>query len=340
MLLVAVGLVATNAHGLMQSFAGWGHAMSSLAHIPIVAIAIRRGVVAGALTAAAGAMLHVGMRFAGDECGWAALLVDTALFLGVGVIAATLGAAKTTAPSHRPREASALEGSHSAPEAWQTSMLTRVIVGLVRQFGTPVASIEGAGWMLEDSQLPEEKRREFVGIVRKESHRLSRILSDVLAFTRPREPLVQQLDIATQVDEVIHLAAPKDRGPAIFFEKDIPPDLPHIRGDAEQVRQALLNVVLNAVQASPSGGRIEISARVEGNNCVIAVQDAGTGIPEVALGRIFEPFFTTHEGSMGLGLTVAQRIFTEHGGKITVDQSTERGTRVSIVLPVGSVRNE
>src|SRR5262249_42648981 len=160
----------------------------------------------------------------------------------------------------------------------QLPALGRVVAGLVRQFRTPVTSIEGAGWVLEDSRLPDEKRQELVGIIRKESHRLNRVLSDVLDFTRPRKPRFRAVDLSTLVDEVIQLAGPKDHGPFFLFQKDISPDFPPLRCDPEQIRQALLNLAMNAIQATPGGGQIEISAQIEDGEAVIKVNDHGRGI--------------------------------------------------------------
>ena len=291
------------------------------------------------LTALAGGSLHVLSQTLGHDCSWIYLTGQTLIVVGIGWIAATLSAILPVRQlSGVSMPTGTAGGEVSIPEPWPTSVLSRVITGLVGQFGTPVASIEGAGWMLDDPGLPDQERREFVGIVRKESQRLSRILSEVLIFTRPRQPQVQQVNLSSLLDEVIQFASPKDHGPAILIDKNVPADLPRLNGDAEQIRQALLNVVKNAVQATPPGGRIEISASVEDSRFVIAVKDNGQGIPEMALGRIFDPFFSTRENGLGLGLPVAQHIVTEHGGKISVDSVVDKGTCVSIVLPVGPIR--
>jgi len=230
-------------------------------------------------------------------------------------------------------------GLQAGQEFGQGSLLARVIDSMVSQLRTPVASIEVAAWML-DAELPEEKQREFVGIVRRESHRLDQMLSAVLEFTKPRQPRFRKLDLAALVDEVIHLADPKDRGPAILFYKHIPADLPRLRGDREQIRQVLLNLVVNAIQASPGGGPVDISARIEGGRFVITVEDHGRGIPETARDRIFEPFFTTNATGLGLGLAVAQRFVAGHSGRITVDASSGKGTAISVSLPVDPARRE
>jgi two-component system sensor histidine kinase AtoS len=209
-----------------------------------------------------------------------------------------------------------------------------MIVGLVRQFRTPLTSIEGAGWLLEDGRLSEDKRQEIVRIVRKESHRLNRVLADVLDFAQPREPRFRAVELSMLVDEVIQLAGPKDHGPFFIFRKDIPPNFPPLRCDPELIRQVLLNVAMNSIQASPGGGQIDISARREEQAVVIRVKDYGRGIPPQALDKIFEPFFTTYENSLGLGLSVALRIVTEHGGKMWVEPFPNKGCSISIMLPL------
>jgi signal transduction histidine kinase len=147
------------------------------------------------------------------------------------------------------------------------------------------------------------------------------------------------VNLSPLVDDVIRLASPKDHGPILLFHKDIPPDLPLLRCDPDQIRKVLLNLAMNSMQASPGGGQIEISARLEEGNVVIRVSDRGRGIPLEARDKIFDPFFTTHENSLGLGLPVALRIVKEHRGSIGVDVR-EKGTCVSVILPVGPANRD
>ncbi len=343
LLLVAVGLLASNLqYSVLASTARWFDFAASLIYVPIVAVAIRHGAAAATAVALAGGALRVLLKSLGSGSPWSGVLLETLLFAGVGWMAALLPRnTLTRTPAGNLGDRAPETGSASeSRESWETVTLTRIVVGLVRQFGTPIASIDGAGWMLEDAGLPEEKRREFVDIIRKEANRLSRMLSEVLDFTRPRQPQFQQLQLPALVDQAIHLADPKGHGPTVLFEKHIPAGLPDLRGDPDQIRQALLNLVMNAVQASPRGDRIKISARFEDPNVVITVKDHGNGVPEVVRTRIFEPFFTTRDTNLGLGLPIAEQIVSAHGGKIAVDSSTGAGTSVSITLPVGTVRRE
>jgi len=320
---------------------GWEHSaevLASIYYIPIVVAAISLGVRKAVVVALAAGSLHVLASVAGRGGPWLPPLAQAVLFVCVAVTAAKLAQAahdgQALARLSKDAAAGALEHNfHEVQDNSEMSALALVLGGLVRQFRTPVASIEGAGWVLEDSRLPDEKREEFVGIIRKESRRLNRVLSDVQDFTRLHKPRYKTVALSPLVDEVIQLAGPKDHGPFFLFRADIPPDFPPLHCDPEQIRQALLNVALNAIQASPGGGQIDIVARHEQGNAIIRVKDHGHGIAPALLERIFDPFFTTNENSLGLGLTVALHIVSEHGGKIAVEATSEHGTCIGISLP-------
>ncbi len=334
-----VGLLGSNLHwSLARTFAGWGEVLASLYYIPIVIAAMSLGALRAVVVALAAGVAHGTASVLGREGDLLNSIAQTILFICVAMTTAGLAEWLRTksAPLTVSKGAPADAIENSFPEAQDTetsSALSRVVMGLVCQFRTPVTSIEGAGWVLEDSRLPEEKRQEFVGIIRKESHRLNRVLSDVLDFTRPRKPKMQSVDLAALVDQVVELAGPKDHGPFFVFRTEIPKDLPPLRCDAELMKQALLNLAMNAIQASPGGGEIVITAAIEDGKFAIRMTDHGHGIPAGILTRIFDPFFTTHEASLGLGLPVALHIATEHGGRIAVETTSSRGTCVAVWLP-------
>lgn len=333
-----VSLLGGNLQSLGATAAA-GEVLASMYYIPIVIAAVGLGSRAAVVVSLAAGGSHGITAWLGHGDPFVQPLAETILFLCVGLTTARL------AQWLRDRPVSASLADDKQPESLKRSFnqvqdtsempaLARVVVGLVRQLRTPLASIEGAGWVLEDSRLPDEKRQEFVGIVRKESHRLNRVLSDVLDFTRPRKPRYEPVALARLVEEVIQLAGPKDHGPFFLFKTDIPKDFPPLRCDPEQIRQVLLNLAMNAVEASPGGGQIEISARIEETYAVIRVVDHGRGIPPSILDKIFDPFFTTRESSLGLGLPVAAHIVSEHGGKIALEATSGRGTCVNVSLPV------
>jgi len=320
-----------------DAVANWGEVLASVYYIPIVIAAICLGRRAAVIVSLVAGGSH-GLTAIGRGGQILHPLAETMLFLCVAITTAKLAEwlreqpVSVSAPNDLPQEP--LERSFNDVQDTEMPALGRVVLGLVRQFRTPVASIEGAGWVLEDSKLPDERRQEFVGIIRKESHRLDRVLSEVLDFTRPRKPRFNTVSLAPIIDEVIQMASPKDHGPFFLFKTDISADLPPLRCDPDQIRQALLNLAMNAVQASPGGGQVLISARVEQNHIVIRVRDHGRGIRPNILEKIFDPFFTTQENSLGLGMPVALHTVTEHGGRIAVEATSDRGTCISVFLPL------
>jgi signal transduction histidine kinase len=336
----SVALLGSDLHwSLTGASATWGTVLANLYYIPIVIAAISLGSRAALLVSFAAGCAHSAASVLGRGDSFAQPVAQTALFVCIGLTTAKLAewlrdraAPAVTLKGSPPVE---LETSfNEAQDSSQTSALARVVSGLVCQFRTPVTSIEGAGWVLEDARLPEEKRQEFVGIIRKESHRLNRVLSDVLDFTRPRKPRLQPVNLATLIDEVVDMASPKDHRPIFLFRVDLAADLPQLRCDPELMRQALLNLAMNAIQASSGGGQIEIAVRAEAGGAAIRITDHGHGIPPNILGQVFDPFFTTRDTGLGLGLPIAAHIVTEHGGKIAIENTSSRGTCVTVWLPI------
>jgi signal transduction histidine kinase len=119
----------------------------------------------------------------------------------------------------------------------------------------------------------------------------------------------------------------------VKLELQLSADLPLLRGDPNYLKQLLLNLIINGIQAMPSGGTLTVTAGADNNVVRIAVSDSGAGIDPEALERIFEPYFTTKANGSGLGLAIARRIAEAHGGTITVESERQRGSRFQVVLP-------
>ena len=334
---LALAMIGTHLQRSSANAPGnWETVLTSLYCIPIVIAAIRlstRTMVIVALVAGA----TQGLLSVGSEDPWIRPIVQTLMFLAVGLTAVKVAEWRRASSSSfqtAPREPLAQELLEI--EDSQQMPLGRVVACLVRQFRTPVTSIEGAGWVLEDPGLPIDKRLEFAGIIRKESHRLNRVLSDVLDFTRPVKPRFQMVELPPLVDEVIQLVGPRDHGPFFLFRNGVPPDFPLLRCDPEQIKQVLINLAMNSIQATPGGGQIEISGKFDAAYVAIRVIDHGRGIPPSIVNRIFDPFFSTHDNSLGIGLTVARHLVSAHGGKMAVEHTAEKGTCIAVWLPVGA----
>jgi two-component system, NtrC family, sensor histidine kinase HydH len=207
--------------------------------------------------------------------------------------------------------------------------------GFAHELRNPLASILGATGVLQRSQAPEEKRRECLEIVVKETHRLNQLLTRFLEFAKPRLPQYQMVDAGVVLDSTIELAAHAvDRRP-IAIRKHVEPGMPALECDPEQLKQVFLNLIINAIQAMPDGGEVLITAHRHDGKAVIAIQDQGCGVSPEHVDRIFDPFFTTKENGTGLGLSVAHQIIAQHGGVLAAAVNPDRGMMFTVTLPFG-----
>jgi signal transduction histidine kinase len=174
---------------------------------------------------------------------------------------------------------------------------------------------------------------EPLGLVRDEIRRLEHLLEDFLQFARPRELDARSVEVPAVLEAVLGLLGGDAERRGIALERQIAPDLPSVLGDAERLRQVMMNLTLNALEAAPKGGRVRVTARAVDRDVVLAVDDSGPGIPPENAERIFEPFFTTKAAGSGLGLPIVHAIVTQHGGSIGYEKSPLGGARFWVRLP-------
>jgi two-component system sensor histidine kinase HydH len=213
------------------------------------------------------------------------------------------------------------------------SALGQLSAGLAHEIRNPLASIAGAAAILQRNEDLTPKHAKCIDIITNESRRLNGLLTNFLNFARPPAPHFQAINLHAVLDSVLSLANHGIRDIAVHCEKHIPPNLPRVEGDPEQLEQVLLNLMINAIEASPNGETVKISAEVEHCKVVIKVIDQGHGVPAANIDRLFDPFFTTKEHGTGLGLPVAHQIMTQMGGAILAQRGGERGMVFSVVLP-------
>ncbi len=193
-------------------------------------------------------------------------------------------------------------------------------------------------------RLPRETQPgllEPLTLVKDEIRRLDHILEDFLQFARPREFLARPVDIVSVVSRVLDLLGGEAERRGIRLERELDP-VPQVAGDEERLRQVLVNLGLNALEAVRDGGLVRVSCRLEppaadrpggGPEVAIRIDDDGSGVPPDTRDRIFEPFFTTKAKGSGLGLSIVHAIVTQHGGRIGVEDSPEGGARFVLILP-------
>ncbi len=210
--------------------------------------------------------------------------------------------------------------------------------GIAHEINNPLNNVAiTTETLMEDlPTLSDKEKWRLLQDIYFETERASEIVKSLLDFTRQEKGEMVAVDLADVVGSTLRLAQNEMSLNNVSFTCQLPPGLPRVRGAANQLRQVFLNLLLNAIQAMPGGGRIWVTAGTqdEGKVCV-EIRDEGTGIPSEVLPRIFDPFFTTKEPGQGtgLGLSVSLSIVRTFGGDIQVVSSLGRGTTVHTCLP-------
>jgi signal transduction histidine kinase len=225
-------------------------------------------------------------------------------------------------------------------QAHKMRAIGTLTAGVAHELNNPLNNISlTAHMMLEDyTDLDDDERRDMMVDVVKEAERAKQIVSNLLDFTRESETKLEPLDLVRLVRETIALAANQIKIAGIKVELAAMDDPPRILGDRQQLRQVFLNLILNAVEASDRGGKMQVLVHPsdEPDHLSVKVIDYGSGIPAKILPRIFEPFFTTKETGKGtgLGLSVSEGIIAKHSGHVKVDSREGKGTTFTVILPV------
>ena len=177
--------------------------------------------------------------------------------------------------------------------------------------------------------------RRHVDVLREELHRLNRSLSGVLAQTVPGAP-AETFDLTGSLADLVALLGPQARRQAVELEARLPDEALLVRGYPDRLRQAFLNVAVNALEAMPRGGRLTLEVRRDGTRARVALRDNGPGIPPESLPRVYDPDFSTKDGGSGIGLNVARALVELHGGEIHVQSAIGRGTDVRVLVPLAA----
>ncbi len=180
----------------------------------------------------------------------------------------------------------------------------------------------------------EAEYRRVVDVVQGEVRRLNGIVESFLSLARPLALRPAVVPVAPLLREVADFIGPEAQARGVRLVTDLAPDLPAARLDGDHVKQVLLNLVSNALEAMPDGGTLTLGAVSRDGALVLGVEDTGPGIPAGLLPRIFEPYVTTRARGTGLGLAIARRIVEAHGGRIEAASRTGRGSRFTVTVPL------
>jgi signal transduction histidine kinase len=230
-------------------------------------------------------------------------------------------------------------------QASRLADIGQLAAGVAHEINTPLASIalraESLLKVADDPRLRAvdsfKNFPRYLKTIDEEIFRCKKIIGALLEFSRVRRPETRVTDLNALAEKATDLVGHQMMLKQVALSLKLEAGLPHIRADDGQLRQALIALLMNALDATPPGGHVEVETRVDGaDTVVLTVADDGSGIPPENLDKIFNPFFTTKPVGQGtgLGLAICHGIVASHGGEIRVDSEIGRGTRLSLVLPV------
>lgn len=212
---------------------------------------------------------------------------------------------------------------------------------LAHEVRNPLSSIRGFARFLAQLHRDRPQEREYAELMVNEVDRINKVVTDLLAFAHPAPPKPAPTDVSVLLDHVVRLVEPDAFMRRVAIARKVPPTLPAAAIDGHQITQAMLNLLLNALQAVAHGGKIQVAARVAADGRLeLSVADDGAGIAADQREKIFEPFHTTREQGTGLGLAIVRAIVEQHDGEVRIDSpppGKAGGTLVSIMLPMAAV---
>lgn len=219
-------------------------------------------------------------------------------------------------------------------EVEQLTGIGQMAANVAHEIRNPLLAVGGFARQLHEQMDPQDPRREFTGIILEEVTRLEQILREQLTLERHLQPVLAPVDLNQILRDVRKLLSHGLLSSQIQLVGELTEDLPITMGDANQLKQAFLNIIQNAIQSMPEGGTIKVSTVQRGQSIVVRIDDTGPGIPDDVMDKLFVPFFTTRKSGSGLGLAVTRRIIENHGGEIEVMSEVGRGTTFEVSLPI------
>jgi PAS domain S-box-containing protein len=216
--------------------------------------------------------------------------------------------------------------------------LGKLSSGIAHEIRNPLSSIRGLAQFLYQSLDKEDERKTDLSIILKEVDRLNQLINQILNFSRPKKLAISHFSIQQMITELIHLLQSEKNEKEIVFQFHINLKNHFIDGDKNQLKQALMNIILNSIQAIEKIGKISLlldSIMSKNRKMIqITIQDDGIGIASADLPHIFDPLFSNRDNGCGLGLSIAYNIIEMHQGTIKIDSEKGKGTIVNILLPV------
>ena len=225
------------------------------------------------------------------------------------------------------------------------SSLGVLSLGMAHEIKNPLVAIGGSAQLLR-SRLDNPEHKEFLDVVIEEVNRINRMVERMLSLARPSKLEVKEVNIHKVLEEIL-LLEKKSLNGKISFDQEYDPSLPPVEADEDQLKQVFINLIRNAIESMPNGGKITMGTRISSNysvktsktpqprqDIIIEIADTGSGISEEHLKNLFTPFHTTKSKGNGLGLPISLKIIEDHQGTIKVLSEKGKGTTVQVYLPV------
>jgi two-component system, NtrC family, sensor histidine kinase HydH len=225
-----------------------------------------------------------------------------------------------------------------ALRAEQLAWAGQMAAGIAHEVRNPLMAIKLLIQALADGRTGDRLRPRDVQVLEEEIIRLEQIVESFLDFARPPRPDRKPVEIGPLVEQVVDRIRPRATLQNVAIECRLPHRPIAAELDRNQLQQVLYNLLFNALDAQPAGGRIGVAVDADGEAVIIGVEDDGPGLPPQVRDRVFEPFVSTKEAGMGLGLSICRRIVESHGGIIRAAEREGGGTEFTIRLPLAQPR--
>ncbi|MGB9627246.1 MAG: ATP-binding protein [Thermodesulfobacteriota bacterium] len=219
-------------------------------------------------------------------------------------------------------------------QAEKMAAIGELAAGIAHEIRNPLGIITGSVETLQKREDPKI-RAEMMDYILEESKRIDGLIGTFLDFSKPKEPQRIRCDLLDVLEKTLFLISPQAHTHHVEIQKEVPKKSIWVKVDMDQIKQAFMNLCINALEAMPQGGVLRISvSENRWDKVMVSFSDTGKGIPKEVRTRIFEPFFTTKERGTGLGLFIAHRIITQHGGEIALAEGSRGGSTFMVSLPL------
>jgi signal transduction histidine kinase len=240
----------------------------------------------------------------------------------------------TLVEKERKRRGELKKAQEELIQANKYKVIGELATGIAHEIRNPLGSIQGSLEILRKDYKPEDSKFEFLNILLKEVSRLNKVVTGFLNYARPALPNLIDIKIDQLISETVLFLSPQVVKKGVNLKTELERNLPRIKADPSQLKQAFINLILNSLEALKDKGEITISAHQDKNRLKIVFQDNGKGMSEETKNKIFTPFFSTKEGGTGLGLGIVERIIQNHKGEIKVESTLGKGTIFTLSFPI------